>query len=451
MGKITVVGAGWTRGQLTLDAVEALTSGARVILHTDRCGCAEWLREKGIAFESLDGLYETCEDFDAHADAAAQAVLDASSDADVVYAVFDVRDLSAVRLAGHAQVRVIAGPPAEGALLALVTGEARCAAASEWEDFHLSARENCFIRELDGLTLAGEVKLKLMEVYPEESDVWLLRGDCAPEKLPLYALDRVEGLDHRACVLVPAQRDIHRLERYDCEHLVEILRFLCSPQGCPWDRVQTHQSLRSGILEEAYEVIDAIDECVGTGDADHLYDELGDMLLQVVLQAEIGRKHGEFDFGDVTTAICRKMIERHTHVFGRDHAEDAGEVLGLWSRNKMAERGQKTRTEALKDVTRTLPATLRAVKVLKRAAEVGVAADASGDTPMDEAGCGAALFNLCDAMRRAGVDPELALNGATDRFIERFSRAEAEMLDAGENFDTISAERLQKYWDLVKL
>ena len=446
MGKITVIGTGWTRGQLTLDAVAALTGGARVLLHTRRCGCAEWLQEKGIAFESLDDLYEQYDDFDAHADAAAQAVLDAAAADDVVYGVFDVRDVSAARLAARASVEIIPGPPAEGALLALAEGEARCAAASEWEDFHPSARENCFIRELDGQALAGEVKLRLMEVYPEESDVWLLREGRAPERLPLYALDRAEGLDHRACVLVPAQKDIHHLERYDCVHLVELIRFLCSPQGCPWDRVQTHVSLRSSILEEAYEVIDAIDE----GDPDHLYDELGDMLLQVVIQAEIGRKHGEFDFSDVTTAICQKMIRRHTHVFGLDRAGDAEEVLGLWDKNKMAERGQQTRTEALRDVTKSLPATLRASKVLKRASEAGVK-DESAPEPLDAEAYGAALFHQVDAARRAGVDPELALNAATDRFIERFARLEDELTAAGETFDSLSPERLRNYWDLVKL
>lgn len=458
MGRITVVGTGWTRGHLTLDAIDALTSGARIILHTGRCGCADWLRENGLSFETLDALYESFDDFDAHARAAASAVIEAGEARDVVYGVFDVRDRSACELAARTEVAVIAGPPAEGPLLALASGEARCVSASEWEDFHLSAHEHCFVRELDGAALAGEVKLKLMEVYPEESDVWLLRGECEPERVPLYALDRAEGLDHRACVLVPAQRDIHNLERYDFGHLVEIIRFLCSPNGCPWDRVQTHETLRPCILEEAYEVIDAIDE----GDPDHLYDELGDMLLQIVLHAEIARKHGEFDEMDVTTAICRKMIARHTHVFGRDHAGDAGEVLGLWTRNKMEERGQKTRTEAMRDVTRTLPATLRAAKLFKRAAEAGVGASCAaealatareklGAPSPDEAAFGEALFALCDAARLSGVDPELALNGAADRFIANFERAEAEMRANGERFEDLSPERLRNYWDSVKL
>ena len=458
MHNITIIGAGWTRGQLTLDAVEALTSGARVILHTERCGCADWLREKGIAWESLDALYDASEDFDAHAEAAAQAVTAASETSDVVYVVFDVRDRSAVLLARRGPVRVIPGPSAEGALQALVTGETRCVEASDWEDFHLTARENCFVREIDGQALASEVKLRLMEVYPEESEIYVLRGDAEPEKLPLYAMDRFGVFDHRTCVLVPAQRNIMKLERYDYEHLVEIIRFLCSPQGCPWDRVQTHETLRPCILEEAYEVIDAID----AGDPDHLYDELGDMLLQIVLHAEIARKHGEFDSGDITTAICEKMIHRHTHIFGKDHADDAEEVLGLWSKNKMAERGQKTRTEALRDVTRTLPATLRAQKVLKRLAEAGLCrgdadaamadcAEALKAAGESEADFGRLMMALCDLARLKGIDPELALNAATDRFIGNFEAVESKIIENGAKFEEISAESLREYWNLVKL
>lgn len=457
MGSVTIVGAGWTRGQLTLDAAEVLASGARVILHTERCGCAEWLKEKGVAYESLDGLYDACDDFDEHAEAAAQAVLSAAEASDVAYVVFDVRDRSAVKLASHGHVRVIAGPPAEGALLALTTGEARCVEASDWEDFHLTAREHCLVREIDSQALACEVKLKLMEVYPEEGEIWMLRGSGTPEAVPLYAMDRAGEFDHRTCALIPAQRDIMKLERYDFEHLNEIIRFLCSPKGCPWDRVQTHETLRPYMLEEAYEVIDAIDE----GSPDHLYDELGDMLLQIALHSEIGRKHGEFDSGDVTTAICEKMIHRHTHVFGADHAEDAGEVLGLWSRNKMAERGQRTRAEAMRDITRALPATLRAQKVLKRSAEAGLcrldAAEALADCRKalerveDETSLGAALMALCDLSRLMGIDPELALNAASDRFISNFERLESKILSEGADFEGISPETLRDYWYLVKL
>lgn len=463
MGTITIIGTGWEKGQLTLEAAEALKSASKVILHTERCGCAEWLSEQGIAYEALDGLYEACEDFDAHARAAADAVRAAARERDVAYGVADIRDRSATLLAREAGdgLRVMAGPPAEGALLALATGETRTVEASDWEAFHVTPRENCLIRELESRELAAEVKLRLMAVYPEETPVWLLNAGEAPCSTPLYALDRAERYDHRTCALIPAQREITALERYDFEHLNEIMRILCAPGGCPWDRAQTHQSLRTCILEEAYEVMDAIDE----QDPDHLYDELGDVLLQVAIHAELARRHGEFDISDVTTAICEKMIHRHTHIFGCDHAGSAGEVLGLWSRNKMAERGQKTYAEALRSITRTLPALLRAVKVLKRSADVGLCdAEVSGlarrcaermealaGASDPEARVGEILLDVAGLSRLLGVDPEIALNGAVNRFIGRFEQCEREILEKGGNIGHMSPETLRKYWDLVKL
>ena len=463
MGKITIVGVGWTTEHLTLAAVGALTGSAKVLLHTERCGCAPWLCEKGVPYTSLDDLYETCEDFDEHARAAADAVLLASEESDVVYGVLDVRDRSAQLLAQEPglDIRVIAGPPVEGALLPFAIGETRAVEASEWESYHLTVRENCLIRELDSRELAAEIKLRLMEVYPEELVIWVTDGVNAPFSIPLYTLDRMEHYDHRTCVLVPAIRGITGIERYDFEHLNEIMRLLCAPDGCPWDRAQTHETLRTCMLEEAYEVIDAIDE----GDTDHLYDELGDMLMQVAIHAEIARLHGEFDITDVTTAICEKLISRHTHVFGGDDARDPDQVLALWNRNKMKERLQHSYTEVMRSVTRSLPASLRAVKVLKRSAEAGLgdkdarqAVDRCsmrlGDllsTQEPEAALGEVLFDLAAVARLMNIDPEIALNRAVNRFIDRFEAIERKTREECEELSHLDENTLRKYWDLVKL
>ncbi|MBQ6120429.1 MAG: nucleoside triphosphate pyrophosphohydrolase [Clostridia bacterium] len=463
MGKITVVGAGWTRGELTLNAIEALKHSDAIVLHTDRCGCADWLRQNGMPFTSLDALYETCDDFDIHAQAAADAVMAAGSAGDLAYVVSDIRDRSVSSLIERigTAVQVIPGPPSEGALLALVRGEARLVAASEWEQFHPSARESCLVRELDSRELASEVKLRLMEAYPEELEVWLLQGESEPASMPLFTLDRGDRFDHRTCLLVPAQNSITELERYDFEHLNEIMRRLCAPDGCPWDRVQTHASLRTCLLEEAYEVIDAIDE----GDVDHLYDELGDLLMLVALHAEIARRHGEFDISDVTTAVCQKLISRHTHIYGDDSAGNEAEVLRLWSRNKMTERSQQTRTEAMRSVTRSLPAMLRAIKVLKRSAELGLG------EPDIEAACqrcealirqpwmqadaerhmGDIMMALAELARLGKVDPEIALNGAVSRFVDRFESVELEITRSGLPAEDLTEETLRNYWNSVKL
>ena len=463
MGTIKIVGVGWSKGQLTLEAAELLKRSDVVMLHTDRCGCAEWLRENGIAYVALDDLYDTCDDFDAHAQAAAKAVIQAAERGNVAYCVSDVRDRSAVCLMRQAanDVNVIPGPPVEGALLALAEGETRLVEAADWHDFHPAARENCLIREIDTRELAAEVKLRLMEVYPEECDIWMMQGGSAPVAVPLYAMDRGEHYDHKTCALVPGQHSITELERYDFEHLNEIVQRLCGPGGCPWDRAQSHESLRSSLLEESYEVIDAIDE----GVPEKLYDELGDLLMLIVLNAEIARRHGEFDLSDITTAICTKMISRHTHVFGDDAAQDADQVLRLWNKNKMAERHQNTCTQTLRSITPSLPALLRAVKVLKRCADVGMedlqtedilhrCADRLQTQPVAEdreTWLGELLFDIAGIARRMQIDPEIALTGAVNCFIDRFERLEKELVFKGDGFEDTDAETLRKYWNSVKL
>lgn len=463
MGNITVIGTGWTRDHLTLGAVEALKSGLKIILHTDHSGCAEWLKENGIAFESLDTLYEECEDFDEHIEAAVDMVLNAAEAQDVIYGVLDVRDRSVSALLQEAadRMRIIAGPSAEDALLAYSNGAALMLEASDWENFRLFAGENCIIRELDNRELASEVKLKLMETYPEECLVWVMNGGRPPVSIPLFDLDRMDRFDHRTCLLVPAVNDFMQLERYGFDHINQIIQKLCGPGGCPWDRAQTHESLRTCMLEEAYEVMEAIDE----DDPDHLYDELGDMLLQIVLHAEIARRHGEFDISDVTTAISEKMIHRHTHIFGTDRASDTDQVLNLWHKNKKAERGQKTQTEVLRSVTKTLPALLRGLKVLKRSGDVGMcehdlvhamenAVKAVGEiagSEKKEETLGNALLMMCDAARLLKVDPEIALNKAVDRFIDKFEETEHKISAKGVDFESASKNMVQEYWNLVKL
>lgn len=461
MNRITVVGVGLEASQLTFAAAEALTGGARVILHTERIGCARWLQEKGVNYESLDALYEACEDFDEHARRAAERVVAAAQEGDVVYAVYDVRDRSVLALARTGvQIDVIAGPCVEGALLAQLDGATRMLEASDWENFRLSPMENALVRELNSRELASEVKLKLMDCYPDETRCLVLGADGKVQRLPLYDLDRMKRYDHRCCALIPAQRDLMKLERYGFDELVEIMRILQGDGGCPWDREQTHESLRPYLLEESYEVIDAINQ----GDADQLYDELGDVLMQVVMHAEIGRRHGEFDISDSTTAICRKMIDRHSHIFGADRAEDAQEVLDLWMRNKMKERGQQSYTEVLREVSRSLPALMRACKLVDKAARAGAqerdvqnlareaaaqierAADAQdGEGPL-----GDALMMVCALARARGVDPELALNEAADRFAERFAALEEQLRAQSEALPG-QPERAAEYWNRVKL
>ena len=466
MSRIIVIGCGFRREQLTLEAVEAIEGADKVLLRTGRCGLRDHLVEKGVAFETLDALYERAEDFDELIRLTTQAVLDASREGSVAYAVFDVRDVSVqALLKTGADVRVIAGPPAEEGLWAFAEGATDCWAASEWETWTLHADRNALIREVDTRELAAEVKLKLMDCYPEESEIYVRAGDGGVEKTSLVELDRLPAYDHRLSVLVPAQRELTKLERYGFDELNRVIHILRSPGGCPWDRKQTHETLRTNLVEEAYEAVDAIDR----EDMDALYDELGDVLLQIVLHAEIAREHGDFTIGDVTTAITHKMIFRHQHVFGSAKADTADEVLDLWQKVKKAERHQKTQAEVLRSVTRSLPALMRAEKVQKRAADVGfdwenaraafykISEEAEELSRAVEDGggveeeAGDLLFAVVNVLRLLKLDPEIALNRATDKFTARFAEMERLILADGKSLAEMTLADMDAYWDRVKL
>ena len=466
MSRIIVIGCGFRREQLTLEAVEAIEGADKVLLRTGRCGLRDHLVEKGVAFETLDALYERAEDFDELIRLTTQAVLDASREGSVAYAVFDVRDVSVqALLKTGADVRVIVGPPAEEGLWAFAEGATDCWAASEWETWTLHADRNALIREVDTRELSAEVKLKLMDCYPEESEIYVRAGDGGVEKTSLVELDRLPAYDHRLSVLVPAQRELTKLERYGFDELNRVIHILRSPGGCPWDRKQTHETLRTNLVEEAYEAVDAIDR----EDMDALYDELGDVLLQIVLHAEIAREHGDFTIGDVTTAITHKMIFRHQHVFGSAKADTADEVLDLWQKVKKAERHQQTQAEVLRSVTRSLPALMRAEKVQKRAADVGfdwenaraafykIGEEAEELSRAVEDGggveeeAGDLLFAVVNVLRLLKLDPEIALNRATDKFTARFAEMERLILADGKSLAEMTLADMDAYWDRVKL
>lgn len=268
-------------------------------------------------------------------------------------------------------------------------------------------------------------------------------------------------------------------ERYTIDELRALMAFLRSPEGCPWDREQTHDSIKKNLLEEAYEAIDAID----SEDPARICDELGDVLMQVVFHAQMSAEHGSFDFDDVISGICRKLISRHTHIFAGDSSGTASEVLGLWEKNKKKEKGLKSQSQVLKDVPRTLPALQRSYKVQQKAAGVGFdwddkqgplekiheelseitqaeletqAAVEAGAMTSEQAGriiageVGDLLFATVNYARHLKVQPEMALGSSTEKFIRRFSAVEEMAVQQGLDLNEMSLTELDHLWDKVK-
>ena len=227
-------------------------------------------------------------------------------------------------------------------------------------------------------------------------------------------------------------------DRYDINDLLSIMALLRSPGGCPWDRAQTHQSIRRNMLEEAYEAAEAIDQ----QDPVHLKEELGDVLLQVVFHARMAQEAGQFSFDDVVDGVCQKLVFRHPHVFGASEAEGPDGALTSWEAQKRAEKGQKTAADTLDGVARSLPALIRAEKLQDKARKAGFDWDSVGpaldklseeteelraavrDGTNVEEELGDLLFAAVKAGRFLGLDSEQALHAACEKFIRRFRRVE---------------------------
>ncbi len=260
------------------------------------------------------------------------------------------------------------------------------------------------------------------------------------------------------------------------EDLVAVQARLRAPGGCPWDREQTHSTLRTYLIEEAYEVLDAIE----TGNARDLAEELGDLLLQVLFHADLARESGAFDISDVITGIHDKMVRRHPHVFGDVKAETSGEVLKNWVQLKAKEKdaaspsrvsSKDASASTLDGVPRNLPALLEALQMTRRAAQVGFdwervegifekleeeaselrAALAISNRRASEEEVGDLLFSVVNLARFLGLDPEVTLKHSNLKFKQRFQEMEKEALRSGLKLSELSKEKLEELWTSAKV
>ena len=251
---------------------------------------------------------------------------------------------------------------------------------------------------------------------------------------------------------------------YDARDLVTIVELLRAPGGCPWDMEQTHKSLRRDLIEETYEVIEAIDN----DDPVLLREELGDALLQIVMHARIEEEEGRATFDEIAGDVCRKMIHRHPHVFGDVKADSVGEVLANWESIKSEEKSRNTATDKLNAIPRQLPALMRAAKVGKKASGMDFPDVASAlEKLKEESGevseaiakgnaaeifeeIGDLLFSAANLARKAGVEPEEALTHATDKFVARFAKVEQMALEMGADLTAMSDEEKDILWQKAK-
>lgn len=253
-------------------------------------------------------------------------------------------------------------------------------------------------------------------------------------------------------------------DRYNIDDLLRILEILRSPEGCPWDKVQTHESIRTDLIEETYEVCEGIDK----DNPEMLREELGDLLLQIVFHAQIEREKGTFDFDDVCNDICQKLVYRHPHVFGEVKADNCDEVLKNWDALKRESKHQDNFTDTLESVPKNFPALLRGEKICKRASRAGLPINDPAEYTarirekldmLENAGFevnsqnqqtyGDMLLDFCNLDRILKIDGEKALTYSTNKFIIDFSAVEKMAQEQGKKLDEMSEEELRALMNKV--
>jgi tetrapyrrole methylase family protein/MazG family protein len=476
--KLTIVGLGAGHPEdITRRAWKTLQNAPEIYLRTGRHPCVAAL---GRPVHTFDALYDQAEDFASLYERIVQEILTlARRPQGVVYAVpghplIGEQTVSLLlEKADGLEVEILHGLSFIEPCLTLLKLDGMSGLqihdALDVAAFHhppLNPDYPALLGQVYSGTVASDVKLTLMNQYPDEHPVTLIHAagltEAQIENLPLYALDRSPHLSHLSTLYVPPLPRPSSVERFQ-----ETIAHLRAPEGCPWDREQTHQSLRPHLLEETYEVLEALD----ADDPVALREELGDLLLQIVLHSQIAIDEGEFSLADVVADINAKIIRRHPHVWGEASVETVADLHQVWEAQKATENahaeGSKKRASLLDGVPKGLPALAQAEAYQRKAAKVGFDWDSlppviakvqeeiaelqAAQTPAEQsAELGDLLFALVNWGRWLKLDPETALRESSQRFKRRFQYIEQQAVQGGQRLAELSLEVLDGWWNEAK-
>lgn len=461
--KLSIVGMGWQKGQVTLQGMQEIRAADTVVLKTALTPAAQTLEEEGVQYVSCDFLFDESQDFCA-LDEAIAAFL-AKQKGKVVFCVngAGTDDGTARLLHERFGTKIIPGvADCQSVLAEKPQGSVQTFCATDLlEAKSVSTNLPLIVTEVDDKFLACAVKEKLSRFFDGE-ETCLFLSDGKAHDIKIFEIDRQKKYGRDAALLIEPL-PLTQKKSFEVADLKEILRVLRSENGCPWDKVQTHESLRANVLEEAYELVDAID----SGDADGMVEETGDNLLQAYFHICLAEESGEFDEKEVLTGICKKLISRHTHIFGTDKAADSEQALKVWEKNKAQEKGSQTVAQEMKRSSKGLPSALKAFKVQKKAAknrfdwddeqglfdklaEEAQELKAAVTSQEKEEEAGDLLFQCVNVCRHCGVDPEVALNKAAQKFIRRFEFVENKCVEAFGSLEAAPRDEMEEFWNEAK-
>lgn len=460
------MGLGTCENEITLKALNEINSNKQKIVRTLLTQSAKTLKKYTNNFISLDSVYEKSRNFDTLNNNLAKQVISLAKQGEVVYFV----DGSAVE---DNSAKIIVKKCKNIEIVSGISYGAKClerlkifgVSYTTISAYDLLISEDIpsslVVYALTDKTVAGQVKLRLMEEFGEEIKVYFTDNNQVKE-IYLYDLDRQKSYDYSTAIYIKKLNFLQKTS-FTFEDLIEITRKLRGENGCPWDKVQTFESIEKNLIEECYELIDAI----SNKDTDNVIEEIGDVLLQAVFYIVLGEESEYYTKKDCINGICQKLISRHTHVFGRDSAVSSEEALNVWNKNKAVEKGYESGADYLNSVPKILPALLRTQKVTSRASkynfdfpsvdsaiekiyeEIKEIKGANGSDELIKE-CGDLIFSVVNVCRLLGVDSETALITSLNKFIDRFTKLENAIISSGKDIKEMTVEEIDKVYTQIK-
>ncbi len=453
---ITIVGMGIESGQLSLAGDRAIKSADLVVVKTRLTATYTYFEENNITNISLDDIFENAENFEDLDNKVVEFLLEEDKEKNICFCVdgsgWD--DRAVALLLTKTNAKVLAGVSRGVVKSDMAKGlvSISCYELLGIVGWDYDTRMTLVVTDIDNAMIASELKIVLSNLVGEEQKV-VFNG----REIELYELDRQKDFGYDSYLKVSAVDTLDK-KRFNMCDLYWIMRRLRGVDGCPWDKAQTHESIRKNMIEEAYELVEAINN----NDLDNIIEETGDVLLQAVFHAVIGEDEGEYNWQDAMSGLCKKLIERHTHIFGDVVAHNQEEALQAWNDAKAKEKNTATITAKMKKIV-GLPSLMQAYKTQKVASKVGMEFGSEQDVfdkvieeleevksaseQNMEMELGDSIFALVNLCRWKGVDPEVALARANEKFVKRCEYIEIHC----EDMSKMSSSQLDELWERAKL
>ncbi len=475
MPKLTIIGTGTKKiNDISLEGFKTLEDNAFKYVRTDRHPFVEYLRDENIKFETFDKYFEEMKNLNQVYESIIDEILKKIRTKETIYYYVPgspyygdvVTEYFIKNKIDDIKVEIIDSISFWQKALSLVAGNnenIKTLSGEEYDFYDIDINSNLLFTQIFNKDIAEKIKLDLGEIYGDEYKVNII--DVILEntmEIPVLKVDKLKKYSFSTYIFVESIEKSTK-ELYNVNNLLKTMETLRGPDGCPWDRKQTHESIRDCLIEEAYEVVDAIEK----EDYENFIEELGDLLLQVVFHAQIAREEGYFNIYDVYTGICKKLNERHPHVFGDVEAEDVDEALKSWEYIKGKEKKLDTYYEKLMGVPKALSPLTKSYKIQKIAAEVGFDwPDIKGavskiheeldellkeydkfDKDKIEDELGDLLFAIVNFSRFLKINPDTALNRTVNKFIKRFKYIED---NSNKSLKDMSLEDMDELWEKSK-